>query len=271
MTGEPAVLAEPSNGVLIITINRPEVRNAVNREVSAGMIAAISRLDEDPELRVGILTGAGRGFCTGMDLKAFARGESALIGDRGFAGITHYGSRKPLIAAIEGFSLGGGLEMALTCDIIVAAKGSQLGLPEVKHGLYAAAGGLLRLPRRMNAGDAAILALTGEPVDAEEGYRLGLVNRLVDPGQALPEAIRLAEAIARNAPLAVVATKRVLTEGRTKPDDEFFAWEHAEPELRSVLKSKDALEGATAFSERREPVWVGARPGSVPLPRSSPG
>ena len=255
---EAPVTSEARGGVLVITINRPEARNAINRVAAEAVAGALDRLNENDDLLAGVLTGAGPGFSAGMDLKALVRGESSFIGERGFAGLTQAGCRKPLIAAIEGFALAGGLELALACDIIVAARGSRLGLPEVKRGLYAAAGGLLRLPRRINAGDAAILALTGDDIDADEGFRLGLVNRLAEPGQALAVAMQLAEAIARNAPLAVIGTKRVLVESYAHPEPEFWAWQRAQDDLRSILQSKDAIEGATAFAEKRPPNWLGA-------------
>jgi enoyl-CoA hydratase len=255
---ERPVLTEAGGGMLVVTLNRPEARNAVDRATAEAVTAALDRLDNDDDLLVGVLTGAGPGFSAGMDLKALVRGESSFIGRRGFAGLTEAGCRKPIIAAIEGFALAGGLELALACDIIVAARGARLGLPEVKRGLYAAAGGLLRLPRRINAGDAAILALTGGDIDAEEGYRLGLVNRLTEPGEALAEARRIAEAIARNAPLAVIGTKRVLVESYAHPEPEFWEWQRAQEDLRAILTSKDAIEGATAFAEKRGPRWLGA-------------
>ena len=255
---EPPVLTEARGGVLVITLNRPEARNAINRATAEAVAAALDRFEDDDGLLAGVLTGAGPGFSAGMDLKALVRGESSFIGRRGFAGLTEVGCRKPIIAAVEGFALAGGLELALACDIIVAARGARLGLPEVKRGLYAAAGGLLRLPRRMNAGDAAILALTGDDIDADEGFRLGLVNRLTGPGGALSEARRIAEAIARNAPLAVIGTKRVLVESYAHPDPEFWEWQRTQADLAAILRSKDAVEGATAFAEKRAPRWLGA-------------
>lgn len=253
---EPVVLTEARGSVLVVTLNRPDARNAVNREVALGMAGALDRLDEDDALAVGVLTGAGKGFSAGMDLKAFASGEFPVAGDRGFAGIVQRGSRKPLIAAVEGFALAGGLEIALACDVIVASRGARFGIPEVTVGLFAAAGALLRLPRRVGIGAATLFALTGQPVDAEEAHRLGLVDRLAEPGEALAEALTLAEVIARNAPLALAVSKRVLVEGFTKPDDEFWRWQldHA----REVFASKDALEGARAFAEKRPPRWQGA-------------
>ncbi len=255
MNDEPAVLTERRERVLLITINRPDQRNAVNAAVAKGIAAAMDELDDTPELSVGILTGAGKGFCAGMDLKAFVAGESPYAGDRGFAGITQRAAAKPLIAAIEGFAVAGGLEVALSCDVIVAAKGARLGIPEVKRSLVAAAGALLRLPRVLPRTIAMELALTGDPIDAERAYAFGLVNRLAEPGEAVSAALELAATIAANGPLALAATKRILTEAVDWPDSEFFArqGEIAGP----VMTSKDAREGSVAFAEKRAPVWQG--------------
>ena len=255
MNDEPAVLKQRRERILEITINRPDQRNAVNAAVAQGVAAALDELDGDPELSLGILTGAGKGFSAGMDLKAFVAGESAYAGDRGFAGITQRAAEKPLIAAIEGFAMAGGLEIALACDLIVAARGARLGIPEVKRSLVAAGGALLRLPRVLPRNLAMELALTGDPIDAERGYELGLVDRLAEPGQALATALELAEAVAANGPLALAATKRILVESVDWPSSEFFArqGEIAGP----VMGSEDAKEGAKAFAEKRAPVWKG--------------
>jgi enoyl-CoA hydratase len=255
MNYQEAVLTERRERVLLITINRPEQRNAVNAAVAEAIAAALDRLDGDPGLSLGVLTGAGKGFCAGMDLKAFVAGERPWAGDRGFAGIAQRSAEKPLIAAIEGFAVAGGLEVALACDLIVAARGARLGIPEVKRSLVAAGGALLRLPRVLPRTIAMELALTGDPIDAERGYELGLVNRLAEPGQAVTTALELAEAIAPNGPLALAATKRILTEAADWPDSEFFArqGEIAGP----VMSSEDAREGAKAFAEKRPPVWQG--------------
>ncbi|MGH2859146.1 MAG: crotonase/enoyl-CoA hydratase family protein [Solirubrobacteraceae bacterium] len=252
---EQQVLRERRGNVLLITINRPEQRNAVNATVANGIAAALDELDADEELAIGVLTGAGRGFCAGMDLKAFVAGESAWAGDRGFAGIAQRGSVKPLIAAVEGFAVAGGLEVALACDLIVAARGARLGIPEVKRSLVAAGGALLRLPRRLPRNVAMELALTGDPIDAERAHAFGLVNRLAEPGQALESALELAAAIAANGPLAIVASKRILDESPDWPDSEFFA---RQVQISGpVYRSDDAREGATAFAEKRAPVWRG--------------
>ncbi len=249
------VLTERRERILIITINRPDQRNAVNAAVAQGIAAALDELDRDAGLSLGVLTGAGKGFCAGMDLKAFLEGEIPHAGDRGFAGITQRGSTKPLIAAIEGFAVAGGLEVALACDLIVAARGARLGIPEVKRSLVAAGGGLLRLPRVLPRNVAMELALTGDPIDAERGYELGLVNRLADPGEALATALDLAEAVAANGPLALAATKRILVESVDWPDTEFFARQIEI--VGPVAGSEDAREGARAFAEKRAPEWKG--------------
>ena len=253
MNDQPAVLTERRGRVLLITINRPDQRNAVNAAVAQGIAAALDQLDADPDLSVGVLTGAGKGFSAGMDLKAFVAGESSWAGDRGFAGITQRPADKPLIAAVEGFALAGGLEIALSCDIIVAALGTRFGVPEVKRSLVAAAGALLRLPRVLPRTVAMELALTGEPIEAERAYEIGLVNRLTEPGETVARALELAEVIAANGPLALAATKRVMTESVDWPDSEFFA-RQAEI-IGPVMSSEDAREGAKAFAEKRAPVW----------------
>lgn len=255
MNGEPAVLSERRERVLLITINRPDQRNAVNAAVAQGIAKALDELDADAELSVGVLTGAGKGFSSGMDLKAFVTGERPYAPDRGFAGIVERPAEKPLIAAIEGFAVAGGLEIALACDLIVASRGARLGVPEVKRSLVAAGGALLRLPRSLPRNVALELALTGDPIDAERGYELGLVNRLAEPGGALEAALELAAAIAANGPLALRATKRILNEAADWPDAEFF---ERQGEISGpVMTSEDAREGATAFAEKRPPVWRG--------------
>ena len=249
------VLTERRDGVLLITLNRPDARNAVNLALAEGVAAALDALDADDALTVGVLAGTGRGFSAGMDLKAFVAGERPYVGDRGFAGITQRAARKPLIAAIEGFALAGGFEIALACDLIVAARGARLGVPEVKRSLVAAAGALLRLPRRMPYGVAMELALTGEPILAERAYELGVVNRLAEAGGAVDAALALAGEIARNGPLALAATKAILEAQFDWSEEEFWArqGEISDP----VFGSEDAREGATAFAEKRDPVWKG--------------
>jgi enoyl-CoA hydratase len=249
------VLTERRGNVLLITLNRPEVRNAVNAALAAGVAAALDELDADAELAAGVLTGTGGFFSAGMDLGAFVRGESAWFGDRGFAGITQRASAKPLIAAIEGFALAGGMEIALSCDLIVAARGARMGIPEVKRSLVAAGGALLRMPRRMSYHVVMELALTGDPLPAERFQEHGLVNRVVEPGTAVDAALELAEALAKNAPLALVATKRILQEQFDWKSDEM--WDRQAAISGPVFASEDAREGSAAFKEKREPVWKG--------------
>ena len=256
MTGtDSAVLTERRDNVLLITLNRPEARNAVNGAIADGVAAALDLLDGDDDLSLGVLTGAGKGFCSGMDLKAFVAGERPFAGDRGFAGIVQRPPRKPIIAAVEGFAVAGGLEVALACDLVVAASGAKLGIPEVKRSLVAAGGALRRLPQRLPYGLAMELALTGDPITAERGYELGLVNRLSDPGAAVDVALELAGEIARNGPLALAATKQILAEQFDWDDAEF--WQRQGEIAGRVMASEDAREGATAFAEKRDPAWKG--------------
>jgi enoyl-CoA hydratase len=249
------VLAERRGNVLLITINRPEVRNAVNAAVAAGVAGALDELDGDDSLSVGVLSGAGGFFCAGMDLGAFVKGESPWFGDRGFAGIAQRAARKPLIAAIEGFALAGGMEIALACDLIVAAKGARIGIPEASRSLVAAGGALLRLPRRMPYHVVMELALTGDPMPADRFYEFGVVNRLAEPGSAVDVAVELAERLAKNAPLALVASKRIIEEQCDWSTEEM--WEKQGAISGPVFASEDAKEGASAFKEKREPEWKG--------------
>jgi enoyl-CoA hydratase len=251
----PAVLTERRENVLLITLNRPEVRNAVNGALAEGLAGALEELDGDEGLSVGVLTGAGGFFSAGMDLGAFVRGESAWFGDRGFAGITQRAARKPLIAAIEGFALAGGMEIALACDLIVAARGARMGIPETKRSLVAAGGALLRMPRRMPYHVVMELALTGEPLPAERFQEYGLVNRLAEPGEAVETAMALAGELAANGPLALIATKQVLQEQFDWNSTEM--WERQAAITGPVFTSEDAKEGSTAFKEKRPPVWKG--------------
>jgi enoyl-CoA hydratase len=253
--GQEEVLTERRGRVLLITLNRPEARNAVNMALAQRLAGALDELDQDDALSVGVLTGAGKGFSAGMDLKAFATGERPWVGDRGFAGIVERGPLKPLIAAIEGFAVAGGLEIALACDLIVAAQGAKLGIPEVKRSLVAAGGALFRLPRRIPYYVAMQMALTGEPIAAERAAELGLVNRLVSRGSAVEVALVLADELAANAPLALIASKRILEAQWDWPSEEAFVRQRAISE--PVFASEDAREGAAAFAERRAPVWRG--------------
>jgi enoyl-CoA hydratase len=251
---EPEVLVEQRDRILLITINRPKAKNAVNRAVSQGLADAMDRLDGEPGLSVAVLTGAGGSFCAGMDLKAFARGEVPIVEGRGM-GFTERPPDKPLIAAVEGFALAGGTELALATDLIVAAKDSAFGIPEVKRGLVAGGGGLLRLPTRIPYAIAMELALTGDNLPAERAHELGLVNVLAEPGGALDAAIALAEKIAANGPLAVAATKRIIVESRSWTPDTM--WAEQTKILSPVFVSNDAKEGAIAFAEKRAPRWTG--------------
>jgi enoyl-CoA hydratase len=253
--GEEAVLTAVRDGVLLITLNRPEARNAVNGALAAGVAAAVERLEADDALRVGVITGAGKAFCSGMDLKAFLRGETPHAGGRGFAGICERPPAKPMIAAVEGFAVAGGLEVALSCDLIVAGRGARLGIPETRRGLIAGAGALLRLPRRIPRHVAMELALTGELVDAARGYELGLVNRVCEDGGALAEALALAAKIAANGPVAVRVSKEIVDRLVELPEAE--AWSRQEAFIERIMGSADAREGAAAFAEKRVPVWTG--------------
>lgn len=258
MTQEPggAVLVQERDGILTITINRPEKRNAVDREVAEGISSALDLLDQEQRLRVGVLTGAGGNFCAGLDLGAFARGESARSVTRGFAGIVERPPLKPLIGAAEGWAVGGGLEILLCCDLLVAAGTARFGLPEVTRGLVARGGGAVRITQRLPRARAMEMLLTGEPMSAEEAHHFGLVNRVSAAGGALRLATELAGVIAANAPLAVEASKRVTLESAHWPADELFDRQSAI--LQPVFDSADAQEGALAFAERRQPRWSGA-------------
>jgi enoyl-CoA hydratase len=253
MTDE--VLVEHLDGMVIVTINRPAQKNAVNRAVSYGVCEALDEMDHRNDLRIGILTGAGGTFCAGMDLKAFLRGEVTRVKGRGILGIAMTPPRKPLIAAVEGYALAGGFESVLACDLVVAARDAKFGLPEVKRGLAAAAGGLMRLPRLIPQRIAMEAALTGDMIGAERLYQYGLINVLVEPGQALEEAKKLARRIMVNAPLAVAASKQVIIEQQDWPIDEMFA--RQESITGHLLKTADAREGAGAFAEKRSPQWRG--------------
>ena len=246
-----AVQTAEVDGVLVITLNRPEVRNAIDSALSLGVLAALRALDADKDLRVGVLTGAGGTFCAGMDLKAFAA--SGL--PKGIDDVLRHGCRKPLVAAIEGVAVGGGLELALIADLLVAARDARLGSPEVKFGLFPGGGALLRLPRHLPQSIVTELALTGEPLSAESAFAHGLVVRLCEPGHALDTALELARAIARNAPLGVDAALRLLrmAPGRTEED----LWAEQRRLVDAVFHSEDAQEGARAFAEKRPPQWSG--------------
>jgi enoyl-CoA hydratase len=247
--------AQAEGGVLTITINRAAQRNAVNHDVAVGLAAALDRLDAEPDLAVGVLTGDGGTFSAGMDLKAFATGQTPVIPGRGLGGLTRATVRKPLIAAVEGWALGGGFELALACDLIVAAEDATFGFPEVKRGLIAGEGGVLRLPHRVPHHLALRLLLTGDPMTAVEAERFGLIAQLTPPGDALAGAQALATRVAANAPLALAAVKQVLRETQGLGDAEAFL---RQDEIGAgLLTSEDAREGALAFAEKRAPVWRG--------------
>jgi enoyl-CoA hydratase len=249
------VLVQERGAVLVITINRPRQRNAVNRAVSLGIAAALDLLDTRDDLRVGVLTGQEGNFCSGMDLKAFVDGERPELEGRGFGGLCEKSPVKPVIAAVEGYALAGGCELALACDLIVAAENAWFGLPEAARGLVAGSGGLIRLPRRIPAGIALEYALTGERFGAAAAHQWGMVNRITPSGGALDEALRLAGQIAANAPLSVAMSKRIISESVDWPMDGI--WERQRPLAEAVIGSEDAIEGSKAFAEKRAPVWRG--------------
>lgn len=248
------VQTREEDGVLIVTINRPEAKNAMNKAAAEGIAAAMDRLDAEDTLRVGILTGAGGTFCSGMDLKGFLRGESPSIEGRGFGGIVQKPPVKPLIAAVEGYALAGGLELMIACDLVVANAGAQFGIPEAKRGLVAAAGGVMMLPDQIPERIAMELALTGDFITAQRAYELGLINRVVD-GPALDGALELARRIAENGPLAVRISKQIMKESRGWPMAERY--DRQTQLILPVFASADAREGAAAFAEKRKPNWTG--------------
>jgi len=242
-----AVLTEVVDEVLVMTLNRPEVRNAIDSDLALGLRSAFEELDRRDDLRVGILTGAGGTFCSGMDLKAFARSGRP----RGSQVVLREGARKPLIAAIEGYALGGGFELALVADILVMADDAVIGLPEARVGLFPSGGALHRLPAVLPRPVVAELAFTGDRMGAERAHHFGLVSRVTPPGKALPEALEVAIGIARSAPLGVAAVKELLRTGTGEND----FWLRQRELAETVFNSGDAREGAAAFAERREPRW----------------
>jgi enoyl-CoA hydratase len=245
------VRTEVVGRVLVITLNRPEVLNAINAALARSLIEAVEELDANPELAVGVLAGSERAFSSGMDLKEFA----SLGAPAGFQQLLHEGSAKPLIAAVEGFALAGGLELVLTCDIVVASTAATFGIPEAAVGLIAAGGTLARLPRRVPYGFAMTMALTGQPVAGGVAHAKGLVDVLTEPGAALPTAMALADRIAANAPLAVAASKRLVRATGRDAADEY--WQLQQHWYEAIVRSDDAREGALAFTEKRTPRWVG--------------
>ncbi|WP_408600483.1 crotonase/enoyl-CoA hydratase family protein [Pseudomonas sp. PLMAX] len=255
---EAVVLTERRGNILVVTINRPRARNACNGDVAIQMEAAMNLLEDDPTLFLGILTGSNGVFSAGSDLKAGARGEgkSASTNARGPYGLIRRPPAKPLIAAVEGFALGGGLELCLACDLIVAARDARMGLPEVRHGVVAIYGGLFRLPKRIPYHVAMELALTGTPKEASFFYQHGLINRLVEPGMALQEALVWAEQLLENGPLALAVSAQIIRQSSDWADAE--AWQQQTPLTTKATDSADAREGILAFVEKRRPRWVGA-------------
>ena len=249
------VLVDVADGIMTVTLNRPKAKNAANRALAEGVAAAMDQLDADDSIRVAILTGAGGTFCSGMDLKAFVSGETPSIEGRGFAGLTEATPRKPLIAAIEGYALAGGLELAISCDLIVTADDAKFGIPEAKRGLAAAAGGLMKLPRQIPPRLAMELALTGDFIDAKRAYETGLVNAVVPSGTALEAAKTLAAKIVANGPLAVAVSKQVILQSEDWSTSEM--WEKQTALVMPVFGSEDAIEGSVAFAEKRAPNWKG--------------
>lgn len=249
------ILTEQRGPILVVTINRPEAKNAFDDESSHAMCAAMDMLDEKDELFVGIITGAGGNFSAGADLKAAAKGERGPRPHRGGFGIMKRPPRKPLIAAVEGYAVGGGMEMCLCCDLIVAARDAKFGLPEVRHNVVAIGGGLFRLPRRVPYHVAMEMALSGEFKDADFMARYGLVNRIAEPGAALDTAIGLAEQLLANGPTALAASKEIIWQSTDWTDEQ--AWDNQMPIAMKAIDSEDRREGLKAFAEKRKPVWKG--------------
>ena len=248
------VLTQEKDGVLIVTINRPEAKNAMTKAASEAIAAAMDRLDAEDHLRVGILTGAGGTFCSGMDLKGFLRGERPSVEGRGFGGVVEAPPAKPLIAAVEGYALAGGLELMIACDLVVAKSSAKFGIPEAKRGLVAAAGGVMMLPDQIPERIAMELALTGDFIDAARAYELGLINTVTE-GPALDGAMELAAKIAANGPLAVRVSKQVMKQSRAWAMEDRYA--NQGKLIAPVFVSEDAREGAAAFAEKRAPNWKG--------------
>jgi enoyl-CoA hydratase len=250
-----AVRTEVDAGIAVITIDRPQARNAVNGDVARGIAAALEEFDGRADVSVLVLTGAGGTFSAGMDLKGFLSGDAPMAAGRGFGGIVERPPAKPLIAAVEGYALAGGFELVLACDLVVASEEAKFGLPEVRRGLVAGAGGLIRLPKRIPYYLAMEIALTGEHFSAAKLADAGLVNKLVPAGEALAAAKELAAKVALGAPLALAASKRVIVESADWAADEAFARQGEI--ITPIFVSKDAMEGATAFAQKRPPVWQG--------------
>ena len=256
MTDTPTdeVLTQVEDGILIVTINRPEAKNAMTKAAAEGIAAAMDRLDAEDDLRVGILTGAGGTFCSGMDLKGFLRGERPSVEGRGFGGVVEAPPVKPLIAAVEGYALAGGLELMIACDLVVASDNAKFGIPEAKRGLVAAAGGVMMLPDQIPERVAMELALTGDFIDAGRAYELGLINSVTE-GSALDGAKALAARIVANGPLAVRVSKQIIKESRAWPMEDRYA--NQAKLIAPGFVAEDAREGAAAFAEKRAPNWKG--------------
>jgi len=244
-----------TDGVRVLTLDRPHRRNAVDRRTALAVADAVEEMEADPDLRVLVLTGAGGCFCAGMDLSVPPGSERPVVPGRGFAGLTRRPPGRPVVAAVEGHAAGGGFEIVLACDLVVASPTASFSLPEVRRGLVPGAGGLLRLPAALPRAVASWMALTGEPLSGRRAHEFGLVNLLAEPGRVLEDALDLARAVAANAPLAVRAARRILAEGQSWPADR--AWSHQELICRAVRESRDAREGAAAFLEKRAPRWSG--------------
>jgi len=249
------VLVDVDGGVAVITLNRPKVKNAINGAMARGVAAALDELEERKDVSVYVLTGAGGTFCAGMDLKAFLGGDFPTVEGRGFGGVTEAPPKKPMVAAVEGYALAGGFELALACDVIVASEEAKFGLPEPTRGLVAGAGGVMWLSRRIPYHAAMEIVLTGAHYPASRMYELGLVNRIAPAGQALPAALELAKQIGANAPLALAATKRLMRESADWSLEEMFKKQNEI--VQPVFTSQDAMEGAAAFAEKRPPRWKG--------------
>jgi enoyl-CoA hydratase/carnithine racemase len=246
---------ERKGATAVITLNRPEARNAISPEVSATMVGILDEIEDDAALRTVVVTGNGEVFSAGADLKVVAQGRAGDIANvkGGFAGLVSRDFPKPIIAAVNGPALAGGCEIVLSCDLVVAADTSRFGIPEVQRGLMAAAGGLIRLPKRLPLAIALELAMTGDPMDADRALQLGLVNRVVPRDDVLPTALALAERIAANSPIAVRQSRKLVREAAEL--DEAAGWKRTNELMVDVFTSGDAIEGATAFAEKRAPVW----------------
>jgi len=249
------LLRERQGRIEILTINRPEARNAINLATATALSDALDEIEADDDVWVVVLTAAGdKAFSAGMDLKAFAAGEFPIT-EKGFGGITKRDFPKAIIAACNGSALAGGCEIMLSCDLVVAADHAKFGIPEVSRGLVAGAGGLIRLPKRIPRAVALEMALTGEPMSAARALEVGLVNRVVPGDQVMAEAMALAERIAKNAPLAVRLSKQVMLQAAELSEAE--AWGINDAVFGQIGRSGDAMEGAIAFAEKREPNWTG--------------